>query len=244
LHLSALATATDTARLAAARRALGTRRRRRRRDLPRHDAPPTWARSGRRRPARLLRGTGGSRRTASAAAGRRSTPIRLTDLDPERGDRAPFGTFAADRSCSSRTPATRARCRRRADEGVRSGDRPSRLVLTSGVRRRCSTRRRRLTDLRALLTVLQLAERPLDRPVAAAAARVTFKSTQLGVAQTPQLAPIRQAGHEAGESSRPRRRSELAALSAHDLPTPEAANGARPPRRWSHGRWPHAARVP
>ena len=54
---------------------------------------------------------------------------------------------------------------------------------------------------RALLTVLQLAEEPLSTAAVtrAVAARVAWKSTRLGLAQTPQLAPIRLAGHEAGE---------------------------------------------
>lgn len=54
---------------------------------------------------------------------------------------------------------------------------------------------------RALLSVLQLAERPMtaSEVFAAVAARVAWKTGQMGLAQTPQLAPIRYAGHEAGE---------------------------------------------
>ena len=54
---------------------------------------------------------------------------------------------------------------------------------------------------RALLSVLQLADAPLtsNDVFSAVAARVSWRTSQLGVAQTPQLAPIRYAGHEAGE---------------------------------------------
>jgi hypothetical protein len=54
---------------------------------------------------------------------------------------------------------------------------------------------------RALLSVLQLAERPMtaSEVFSAVAARVAWKTGQMGLAQTPQLAPIRYAGHEAGE---------------------------------------------
>jgi len=54
---------------------------------------------------------------------------------------------------------------------------------------------------RALISVLQLASRPLPASAIfdAVAARVRWKSSQLGVAQSPELAPIRYAGHEAGE---------------------------------------------
>jgi len=118
-----------------------------------------------------------------------------------------LGTFAADRillvsdSCYAGTLAGGG-----LDEGAPASatGTKSRLVLTSGGLAPVLDQGGDGTHsifARALLTVLQLAERPLstDQVAAAVAARVTFKSTQLGVAQTPQLAPIRQAGHEAGE---------------------------------------------
>jgi TPR repeat protein len=118
-----------------------------------------------------------------------------------------LGTFAADRillvsdSCYAGTLAGGG-----LDEGApaSSTGTKSRLVLTSGGLQPVLDQGGDGTHsifARALLTVLQLAEQPLatDQIAAAVAARVTFKSTQLGVAQTPQLAPIRQAGHEAGE---------------------------------------------
>lgn len=118
-----------------------------------------------------------------------------------------LGTFASDRilvvsdSCYAGTLAGG-----ELDEGgaTPAAGSKSRLVLTSGGLQPVLDEGGDGTHsifARALLTVLQLAERPLstDQIAAAVAARVTWKSTQLGVAQTPQLAPIRQAGHEAGE---------------------------------------------
>ncbi|MFN7941447.1 MAG: caspase family protein [Thermoanaerobaculia bacterium] len=54
---------------------------------------------------------------------------------------------------------------------------------------------------RALLTVLALAREPLSaaRLYQSVAARVAYRSSQLGVAQHPEYAPIGFAGHEAGD---------------------------------------------
>lgn len=54
---------------------------------------------------------------------------------------------------------------------------------------------------RALLTVLSLAREPLsaDRLYQAVAARVAFRSSELGIAQRPEYAPLGFAGHEGGD---------------------------------------------
>ena len=54
---------------------------------------------------------------------------------------------------------------------------------------------------RALLSVLSLARQPLSAAAleSAVAARVTYRAHELGVEQAPDLAPIRHAGHEAGD---------------------------------------------
>ncbi len=85
-----------------------------------------------------------------------------------------------------------------------AGGAKSRLVLTSGGLQPvldAGGDGRHSIFARALLSVLQLAPQPLSASdvFSAVAARVAWKSAQLGVAQAPQLAPIRFAGHEAGE---------------------------------------------
>jgi hypothetical protein len=116
-----------------------------------------------------------------------------------------LGTFAADRilvvtdSSYAGTLAAGGH-----DAGGTGAGAKSRLVLTSGGLAPVLDQGGDGTHslfARALLTVLQLAEQPLaaDQVARAVAARVAWKSGQLGVAQTPQLAPIRSAGHESGE---------------------------------------------
>ncbi|MBZ0101209.1 MAG: caspase family protein [Thermoanaerobaculia bacterium] len=85
-----------------------------------------------------------------------------------------------------------------------SGGAKSRLVLTSGGLQPvldAGGDGSHSIFARALLSVLQLAPQPLSASdvFSAVAARVAWKSSQLGLAQAPQLAPIRYAGHEAGE---------------------------------------------
>ena len=80
----------------------------------------------------------------------------------------------------------------------------SRLVLTSGGLQPVLDQGGDGTHsifARALLSVLQLAERPMSagEVFSAVAARVSWKAGQLGLDQTPELAPIRYAGHETGE---------------------------------------------
>ena len=123
-----------------------------------------------------------------------------------------LGTFAADRilvisdSCYAGTLAGGALLPEAPAAGpaAAAGDPGrSRLVLTSGGLQPVLDEGgdgQHSIFARALLTVLQLAERPLSagQVAAAVAARVSFKARQLGLSQTPELAPIRAAGHEAG----------------------------------------------
>jgi uncharacterized caspase-like protein len=121
-----------------------------------------------------------------------------------------LGTFAAGRvlvvsdSCYAGTFA--ASGHDLAGDAPRSGGgrARSRLVLTSGGLQPVLDEGgdgKHSIFARALLSVLQLADRPLSSTeiFSAVAARVSWRTGQLGVAQTPQLAPIRYAGHEAGE---------------------------------------------
>ncbi|HSM14953.1 MAG TPA: caspase family protein, partial [Thermoanaerobaculia bacterium] len=80
----------------------------------------------------------------------------------------------------------------------------SRLVITSGGLQPVLDEGgdgRHSIFARALLSVLQLADRPLGSAelFSAVAARVAWRANRLGLDQTPQLAPIRWAGHESGE---------------------------------------------
>jgi Caspase domain/Sel1 repeat len=124
-----------------------------------------------------------------------------------------LGTFAADRilvisdSCYAGTLAGGGLLPGGPDAPApaAAGDRSrSRLVLTSGGLQPVLDQGgdgSHSIFARALLTVLQLAERPLSagQIAAAVAARVSFKAGQLGLSQTPELAPIRAEGHEAGD---------------------------------------------
>jgi hypothetical protein len=122
-----------------------------------------------------------------------------------------LGSFAADRilvisdSCYAGTLAAGALAADATGGSTAPGDRAqSRWVLTSGGLQPVLDQGgdgRHSIFARALLTVLQLADRPLSvaQVADAVAARVTWTASRLGLSQTPELAPIRAAGHEAGD---------------------------------------------
>ena len=119
-------------------------------------------------------------------------------------------------SCYSGT-MTRSGLARRATPAplTEPSDRRSRTVLTSGGLRPVLDAGGGEHSLfaRALLTVLELNDRPLSGAVLhrEVAARVTFGASELGVEQVPDYAPIQFAGHETGDFVLMPRRSAGAA---------------------------------